>query len=44
MESVNNLTAVIVEKQPGIIPFVYDDMCVKPLMRRSTYSALVCLL
>jgi hypothetical protein len=30
MESVNNLTAVIVDKQPGIIPFVYDDMCVKP--------------
>ena len=26
MRSINNLTSVIAAKQPGITPFVYDDM------------------
>ena len=26
MRSINNLTSIITAKQPGITPFVYDDM------------------
>jgi len=26
MRSINNLTSIITGKQPGITPFVYDDM------------------
>ena len=26
MRSINNLTSILTAKQPGITPFVYDDM------------------